>query len=72
MFTERDAMYARELRRDALAAAEKDRLIRQAETAHTPVRIPYQLWMARLGAKMVAWGQHLEARYASPPLHRAV
>jgi hypothetical protein len=62
---ERDVMYMREVRKDALAAAEKDRLIRPIKKARSPARIPYRLWMARLGEQMIAWGQYLQTRYAS-------
>ena len=65
MLSEREVMYAREVRRDALAAAEKERLIRQVQQARAPVRIPYRFWIARLGEQMIVWGQRLQARYAS-------
>jgi len=57
-------MYAREVRRDALAVAEKERLIRQIQPARVPVQIPYRFWIARLGEQMVVWGQRLQSRYA--------
>jgi hypothetical protein len=65
MYFERYESYSREVRKDALREAEKERLIRQIEGDRAPVRIPYRLWMARLGEQMIAWGQHLQARYAS-------
>ena len=65
MITGQDILVARELRRDALARADKDRLIRQALAHSSPSRKGHQLWLARLGAQMVTWGQHLQARYAS-------
>jgi hypothetical protein len=71
MFIDRDALYVAEVRKDALATAERERLIRQMKTPRTPVRIPYQLWMNRLGARMIAWGQHLQARFAEPTLRGA-
>ena len=64
MFFERYETYSREVRKDALRTAEKERLIRQIKEARTPVRIPYRLWMARFGEQMVVWGQHLQTQYA--------
>jgi hypothetical protein len=64
MYIDREAIYARERRKDALATADKERLIRQIQRSRAPVRIPYRLWMARLGEAMIAWGQHLQTRYA--------
>jgi len=64
MFFERYESYSREIRKDALKAAEKERLIRQIQKPHAPVQIPYRLWMTRLGEWMIVWGQHLQARYA--------
>ena len=65
MFIERYESYSREVRKDALREAEKERLIRQMQEPRVPVQIPYRLWMARLGEQMIAWGQILQARYAS-------
>jgi hypothetical protein len=57
-------MHLREVRKDALRTAEKERLILQIKRARPPVQIPYRLWMARLGEWMIVWGQQLQARYA--------
>jgi hypothetical protein len=61
----RDVIYMREVRKDALRTAEKERLIRLIRGPRKRVRIPYRLWMARLGELMVVWGRQLQARYAS-------
>jgi hypothetical protein len=65
MFFESYEAYSREVRKDALREAEKERLIRQIQGPRTPVRISYQYWIAHLGARMVVWGQRLQSRYAS-------
>jgi hypothetical protein len=62
---ERDYMYLHQVRKDALRTAAKERLIRQIQVSHPPVRMPYRLWAARLGEQMVVWGRQLQARYAS-------
>jgi len=62
---EMDVLYMRQVRRDALATAEKERLIHELEKARAPVQISYRLLMARLGEQMVVWGSSLQARYAS-------
>jgi hypothetical protein len=65
MYFERYESYSREVRKDALKEAKKERLIRQIQESRAPVRIPYRLWMARIGEQMIVWGQHLQTRYAS-------
>ena len=65
MYFERYESYSREVRKDALKVAEKERLINQIRAPRAPVQIPYRLWIARLGEWMVAWGRILQARYAS-------
>ena len=65
MFFETHESYSREVRKDALREAEKERLIRQIQESRAPVQIPYRLWMARLGEQMIVWGQILRTRYAS-------
>ena len=65
MYFERYESYSREVRKDALKEAAKERLIRQIQAARVPVQIPYRLWIARLGEQMIAWGQRLQTRYAS-------
>ena len=80
MFLEREYRVAQERRRDTLAWAEKERLIlkirastRAGRTSLRPfgglrisatLRKRYQRWMARLGAQLIRWGSHLQARYA--------
>jgi hypothetical protein len=64
MFTGRDVLVMRERQRDAMAWAEKGRLIRSATGVRPPFRERYQRWLARLGAWLVVWGQHLQDRYA--------
>ena len=65
MFFERYESYSREVRKDALRVAEKERLISQMQKPRAPVRVPYRLWISRLGEQMIVWGQHLQTRYAS-------
>jgi hypothetical protein len=65
MYFERHESYSHEIRKDALRAAEKERLIRQIQRAQAPVQVPYQLWISRLGEWMIVWGQRLQSRYAS-------
>jgi hypothetical protein len=63
MFLEREYRVAQELRKDRLAQAEKQRLIRLV-LDNRPSRRRYRRWMARFGAQMVRWGSRLQARYA--------
>ena len=63
MFLEREYRVAQERRKDQLAWAEKQRLIRMV-LANQPSRRRYRRWMARIGAQMVLWGSRLQARYA--------
>ena len=65
MYFERYESYSREVRKDALKEAAKERLINQIRAPRAPVQIPYQLWIARLGEQMVLWGRQLQSRYAS-------
>ncbi len=65
MITGQDVLVARELRKDALVYAEKERLFRQVRGHRFSFRKRYQLWLASLGVRMVAWGQRLQARYAN-------
>jgi hypothetical protein len=68
-----DVMVAQQMRKDALARAEKERLVRQAlggrAQGHRPwARERYRLWMAQLGDRLMVWGQRLKARYAPSDL----
>jgi hypothetical protein len=65
MYTERDVLVIQEHRRDAMAYAAQERLIRQARA---PWARAYRRWLARLGAQMVDWGGRLQTRYAHPSL----
>lgn len=75
MITGRDILYARELRRDALALAERERLAREISLAHRALGLDIQrhrakvserccLWLAQLGTQLIRWGENLQARYA--------
>lgn len=64
MITERDFMYVKEIRKDALAHAQRERLIRLVTERRTSFWERYQSWLAKLGAWMVVHGQRLQARYA--------
>jgi hypothetical protein len=68
MFTGRDVLVGRERRRDAMAFAEKERLIRSVTRVHPPFGERYQRWLARLGARLVVWGHQLQDRYAQPAI----
>ena len=59
-----DVMVARQMREDALAHAEKERLVRQVQGRRPWPRERYRLRMAQLGDRLIAWGQRLKARYA--------
>ena len=65
MITGRDVLFAQELRKDALAQAEQARLTHHMRGRHVPLKAWYQLGLTKLGAWMVARGQHLQARFAS-------
>jgi hypothetical protein len=73
MITGKDVWMAREQRRDALALAERERLIRHAQ-GHQTLRHRSAigerccLWLAELGTHMVRWGERLQARYAQPSM----
>ena len=64
MFFERDYRVAQERRRDTLAWVEKERLIGKTATGRPSLQYRYQRGLARLGARLVRWGSHLQARYA--------
>jgi hypothetical protein len=57
-----EIMIANQIQKEALAAAEHDRLVRQIVRSRTQTLAPRRLWMARLGEQMVVWGQDLKAR----------
>ena len=65
MITGQDILVVREQRRDALAYAERERLVRQVLQRNPPSVKRHQLWLVRLGEHMVSWGQRLQTRYAS-------
>ena len=65
MITGQDILVVREQRRDALAYAEKERLVRQVLGRNSPPVKRHQLWLAHLGEQMVNWGQRLQTRYAN-------
>lgn len=86
MFLEKDYWFAQQRHKDALAWAEKERLIREILAERRSLRASgrlgagapsgakgrisaalrdrYQRWMARVGARLIRWGNHLQARYA--------
>ena len=59
MFIWAQTQHLKELRKDALRLAERERLARQA----CKNRSRHTRWLATLGAWMIAWGQHLQAQY---------
>ena len=71
MITGRDVLVARELRQDAEAYARQARLVRQVQGRRAALREWYQLGLTKLGAWMVARGQHLQARFASAQIEPA-
>jgi hypothetical protein len=73
MITGRDVWIAREQRRDALALAERERLIRQIQGhqvrgRRSAIGERCCIWLAELGTHMVRWGERLQARYAQPSM----
>jgi len=59
MFIRTQTHYLKELRKDALRLADRERLARQAsKNPSCP-----EHWLATLGAWMIAWGQRLQAQY---------
>jgi hypothetical protein len=64
MFLDNEYRIAQERRRDRLAWAAKERLIRNTLTRRSALQVRYQRWLARFGARLVRWGSHLQARYA--------
>ena len=65
MITGRDVLVARELREQAVAHARQARLVRQVQGRRVSLTALYHLLLIKLGAWMVARGQHLQARFAS-------
>ena len=65
MINEKDVLYAAEVRRDRMAFAEQERLIRSIRRDRPPFLMNYRRWLARLGAQLVAWGDQLQTRYTS-------
>ena len=53
-----------ERRKDEIAFAEKERLIRRILKKDSSLSQSYRRWLARLGTQMVSWGNRLQARYA--------
>ena len=69
MITQEDILCAAERRRDAMAFAERQRLISQVlraerPSSERPSRKGYRYWLARLGKQLVSWGSRLQERYA--------
>ena len=58
-----DVQYTAELRKDARRTADRERLISQI-TGGASWAKRYKCWLARLGARLVTWGSHLQERYA--------
>jgi hypothetical protein len=71
MITGKDVLYAQELRKDAIVHAQQARLARQVQGHSVSFRGLYQLGLTKLGAWMVARGQHLQARFASARIEPA-
>ena len=77
MINWKDVMVAQQMREDALARAERERLARQvqgyqARGRRAITRERYRLWMAQLGDLLVSWGQSLKERYTAPGAAKAV
>jgi hypothetical protein len=64
MFLEREYKIAQERHKDTMVWIEKRRLIRLAQGPRSSLVQHYQRWLARLGARMIRWGNRLQARYA--------
>lgn len=62
MITWEDVLVQEEYRREALAEANHQRLIRQLSKRETT---SYQLLLARLGEQLVKWGCRLQAKYGT-------
>ncbi|MBC8444772.1 MAG: hypothetical protein H8D77_01465 [Chloroflexi bacterium] len=65
MITGKDVLYAAEVRRDRMAFAEQERLIRPVRRGGSLFFMHYRRWLARLGAQLIAWGDQLQTRYTS-------
>ena len=66
MITWYDYLIEAERHKDFIAEAEKERLIQQAVKHGSSPTKGYQRWLVRLGAQLVSWGGHLQARYGQP------
>jgi hypothetical protein len=55
-------MIVNQVQKDAIALAERERLIRQIAKTRSVERPVRREWMERLGDQMVAWGQDLKTR----------
>ena len=64
MLTGQTVLVAYERRQDDLALARKERLIGRVQGSSSSHATHYQRWLAQLGARLVAWGTYLQARYA--------
>ena len=62
MITWEDILVQEEYRREALAEANHQRLIRRVSNRETT---SYQLLLARLGEQLVKWGCRLQAKYGT-------
>ena len=62
MITWEDILVQEEYRREALAEANHQRLIRRVSKRETT---SYQLLLARLGEQLVKWGCRLQAKYGT-------
>jgi hypothetical protein len=70
MITGRDVLYARELRKQAVADARQAHLVRQVQGRRASLKELYSLGLTKLGTWLVARGQHLQARFASAQLEQ--
>jgi hypothetical protein len=66
MITQRDILAEAERRRNEIARAETERLIRRVMRNNAPSPNGRQRWLTRLGGQLETWGHSLQARYDEP------
>jgi hypothetical protein len=57
-------MHAQLRKYAVIERAEKERLVNLALRARKPSTPRHQIWLAKLGARLIAWGRQLQDRYA--------
>ncbi len=60
-----DTLNETERHKEFIVEAQKERLARQVSRRNSSFARAYEHWLASLGARMVAWGGRLQARYDS-------